>query len=135
MRSEKGFMLIDVLVGIAIIGIVAAGYLGAMTTSYRAAMTSDQMDTARVLAQGQMEYIKKQDYASSYPIDVSNMFKTNSNEFKDYPGYTIDAVYSDKWRIIPTIPAQRDSYIQAITIVIRHNDTIVTTLQDCKTKR
>jgi prepilin-type N-terminal cleavage/methylation domain-containing protein len=133
-RSEKGLSLIEVLVSLAIISVVAVGYLSAMTTSSRASIKADQMDTARTLAQGQMEYIKEQKFAASYTLDDA-VFNANSNEFKDYPGYTVGAVNTDRWRIVPSTPANRDALIQMISITIYFRDKAIFTLEDCKVKR
>jgi prepilin-type N-terminal cleavage/methylation domain-containing protein len=133
-RSEKGISLIEVVVALAVIGIVAVGFLSAMTTSSRAAIKADQMDTARTLAQSVLEYIKIQKFAPSYPLP-SDMFDSDSNEFKDYPGYTVGAVYTDKWQITPSTPAERDSLIQKINIAISFSDNLIYTLEDCKTRR
>jgi prepilin-type N-terminal cleavage/methylation domain-containing protein len=121
MKSEKGFSLIEVMVALALVGILAVGYLGALTTSIRSAILIDQMDTARVLAQSQMENVKKLNYATSgvyAPQAISDI---------DYPGYS--AV------IAATPAAERDNSIQAITVTIIYNGKSVTTLQDCKTNR
>jgi prepilin-type N-terminal cleavage/methylation domain-containing protein len=134
LRKENGFTLIEILVALTIIGIVAVGFLSAMTTSSRAAIKADQMDTARTLAQSVMEYIKEQKYASSYVLP-SAMFGSDSNEFLDYPGYTAGAIYTDAWRIVPATPSERDSLIQTITVTIYFGGKSVATLEDCKTKR
>jgi prepilin-type N-terminal cleavage/methylation domain-containing protein len=121
MRSQKGFSLIDVLVSMAIIGIVGVGLLSAMTTSSRAAIATDQMDTARVLAQSQMEYVKRLDFSSSGTYTPQAISST------DYPGYAA---------IITAAPAaERDGNIQKITVTITRNGNTITTLQDCKAKR
>ncbi len=119
---------------LAIAGIVAVGLFSAMTTSSRAAVKADQIDTARTLAQRVMEHIKVQKYASSYTLP-SDVFGSDSNEFLDYPGYTVGAVYTDAWRIVPVIPAERDALIQTVTVTIYFNGRAVSSLENCKTKR
>lgn len=117
MKSEKGFTLIEVLVGLTLISLLAVGYLSALTSSSTASIIIDRTDTARSLAQSQMEYIKKQPFASSYIQDAIPA---------EYTGYavTINAAQA----------AERDSLIQTITITVTHNGQTITTLQDCKTK-
>jgi prepilin-type N-terminal cleavage/methylation domain-containing protein len=126
MKSEKGFSLLEVLVAMALIGIVAVGCLAAMTNATKGAVTIDRIDTARALAQGQMEYAKKLPFAASYNPDPS-MVNPTTNEFIDYPGYVASISTGNA--------AQRDAFIQKITVTITHNGNIATTLDDCKAKR
>ncbi len=122
MRSEKGFSLIEVIVALAIIGVVAVGFLSALTSSSRAAASIDVMDTARTLAQGQIEYIKQQ------PFQATGVYQANDTLTAEYPGYSV------------TIPqasaaAQRDTFIQKITIIVSHAGKEVIRLEDFKVKR
>jgi type II secretory pathway pseudopilin PulG len=64
MKSEKGISLIEELVALAIIGLIAVLFLSTMDATYHGATNTKQMDTARVLAPGQMKYVKRSDYAS-----------------------------------------------------------------------
>jgi prepilin-type N-terminal cleavage/methylation domain-containing protein len=120
-RGEKGFALLEVLIAIAIIGVVAAGFLAAMNNATQGAQITDRIDTSRVIAQAQMEYIKTQPFRADgdYGIDTALMAQ--------YPGYSV----SD-----PTVEnaQDRDGLIQKITVTVIHDEKIVMTLQDCKTK-
>lgn len=122
MQSERGFTLIEVLVSLALIAVVAVGYLGAMVTSTKGAETTRQIDVSRALAEGQMEYIKHQPFATSYTPDPSMV--NGNNQFTDYPGYSVS--------ITVTNAAQRDANIQKITVAIAQNGINTTTLSDCK---
>jgi prepilin-type N-terminal cleavage/methylation domain-containing protein len=118
MKSEKGFSLIEILIALAIIGIVAVGYLSALTTSTRTAIFTDQKDTARILAQSQMEHVKQMPWPTSIPPTF-----TPAVIPADYPGYTA------------TIDAENvnyDSAIEKITVTIRSNGKVITTLEDYK---
>ena len=127
--NEKGFSLLEVLISLAIIGVVCAGLLGGMANSLKGANTIDQIDTARSLAEGQLEYIKKQPFAVSYAPDPA-MVTVSGNpitySFNGFSGYsaTITAVNA----------AQRDANIQKITVTIKHNGITATTLDGCKVK-
>ena len=63
-HKEKGLVLIEAIVALALIGIIAAGFLGAIGTSYKSTMLSVEMTTSESLARSQMESIKQQNYIS-----------------------------------------------------------------------
>lgn len=127
MRKQKGFALLEVLVAIALIGIVAAGYLGAMNNATQGAVKTDLMDTARTLAEGQMEYVKTQPFSLSceYARDPA-MYDSINNRFINYPGYSAT--------ISATAATQRDANIQKITVTILYKGSTVTSLTDCRVK-
>jgi prepilin-type N-terminal cleavage/methylation domain-containing protein len=124
-NNQRGFSLIEVLVAMIIISIVFAGLLGAMNGSTRVAVQKDRMDTARVLAEGQMEYVKKQPFSTTYLPDPTTYDSIN-NEFIYYPGYSAT---------ITAAPAvERNANIQKISIGIVCQGSTVATLDDCRVK-
>ena len=75
--KNRGLTLIEVLIAIALLGIIVVGSLGALSTTSKARFIRDERQTAKTLAESQMEYVKKLGYASSYapapiPIDYDN---------------------------------------------------------------
>jgi prepilin-type N-terminal cleavage/methylation domain-containing protein len=115
--KQNGFTLLDVLIALAIIGILSVGFMSALTNSSRAAIQTDQMDTGRTLAQMQMECIRKAEPADDYtPITIPQ------NQFPNYSA----AVYVEN--------VNYDSAIQKITVVISHNGKTVASLEDYKVK-
>ena len=62
-RSEKGFSLIEVVIAIALLGIVAVALLGGLSTASRAILTADERASAESLARTGMEYVRNQDYS------------------------------------------------------------------------
>jgi len=74
MKDEKGFTLIEVLVALAVLGVIGAAFLGSLATSSNVIFVVDEKATAESLARSQMEYTKKQDYDATnnppqYEID------------------------------------------------------------------
>jgi len=111
-KDEKGFNLMEVALAIALLGIVAVAYLGALATGSRAIMIADERATAESLARAQMEYVRQQSY------DADN----------NPPIYSTIPVIPDGYDI--TVSAERldpygdgttnDDGIQSITVLIEH---------------
>jgi prepilin-type N-terminal cleavage/methylation domain-containing protein len=59
-KSMKGFSLVEVLVAMAIMGAVGVDVLIALVTSSKSFVLTDTKETARNLAETQMEQIKSQ---------------------------------------------------------------------------
>ena len=115
MKSENGFSLIEVLISLALLGIIAVGFLSSLSTVSAVVLTADDRETAKNLAETQLEYVKGQVYATSYtPASIS----------PEYGSYTA---------MIDVEPLQ-DSNIQKITVTIKHNNKAVTKLEGYKVK-
>lgn len=113
----------------AVIGIVCVGLMGGMSNSLKGANTTDQIDTARALAEGELEYAKNQPFAASYTPDPTMVNASGSPvtyNFNDYPGYSATLTAANA--------AQRDANIQKITVTIKYNGVTATTLEGCKVK-
>lgn len=139
LKDEKGFSLIEVVIAIGLLGIIAAGFLGALGTASKVLFTADERETAKNLAESQMEYVKKQGYSTdqwSYQItdssrtalalgapswwDVDNPPLLSS----DYAGYSVqvsaqdfDADADGKLEL----PGD-DEHIRKITVKVSHHD-------------
>ena len=116
MKSEIGSSLIEAIVALALLGIIAVVFLGALATSSNTRAIADEHTSARILAESQMENVKKQTYAFSYEsVSIP----------AEYPGYsaTID------------VENLRNGNIQKITVTIRHNDRDTKTLESYKVNR
>jgi prepilin-type N-terminal cleavage/methylation domain-containing protein len=115
MKGEKGFSLIEVLVSLALLGIISVGFLSSLGTASAVTITTDKQETARNLAETQMEYVKSQAYDTSYataPIP------------DEYGGYTATI----------DVETLHDSNIQKITVTIERHGEEVTTLEGYKVR-
>ena len=63
-KNERGFSIVEVLVALALLGIIAVAFLGAMATASKAIFIADERATAESLARSQMEYVKNQSYST-----------------------------------------------------------------------
>ncbi len=120
--SEQGFSLIEVIVGVAILAALGVALLSSLTLATRVAMSTNTMETARDLAQAQMEYVQSQAYNDDNPEDYEGedyegpaFYDTLPDLENDYPGYyvKISASRIDKGNGIET-----DTGFQEITIIV-----------------
>ncbi len=103
------------LVAVAILGVTAVAFFSGFTTSSNLVVSVDERETAKNLAESQMEYVKNQVYAASYdPAPIPD----------EYVGYSANITVS-------TIDS-RDGNIQKLTVIIKHHDAEVTRLEGYK---
>jgi len=122
-------------VALALLGLIAAAFLGGLATTAQATFIADERATAESLARSQMEYVKNQDYIdySVDPHDVYNEITPPSGS-----GYSIDftAVPIDPDTGLPYEQTGgiffQDKDIQKITVTVEHNDNQVFTLEGYK---
>ena len=60
--GQKGTTLIEVLIAIAILGMIAVPFLTALSTSSRALIIADERTTAESLIRSEIEYVRSQEY-------------------------------------------------------------------------
>ena len=102
-RDEKGFSLIETVIAIALLGIIGIAFLSGLVTSSKTLFLTDERETAKNLAESQMEYVKNQGYLASYPAaPISG----------EYSGYSV-TIYTDNINL-------RDGNIQKIRVVVSH---------------
>lgn len=124
MKNERGFTLIGVVIAVAILGVIAAGFLGGLAGASRALFTADERTTANNLAESQMEDVKNQDY----------------DDTNDPPQYALLSDIPDGYGI--EVAAERldpegdgfddDDGIQKITVTIEHHGREIMILEDYK---
>ncbi|MEE9583210.1 MAG: type II secretion system protein [Dehalococcoidales bacterium] len=135
-KSEKGFALVEVLVALALTGIIATAFLLAISTSSKAILVADERTTAESLARSQMEDIKNEPYID-YSSDPHGVYTTTVTP----AGYTIS------FAVVPFDPGTgnpynevggifvRDDGIQKITVTVAHQGNDVITLEGYKVNR
>ena len=116
MRGERGAALVEALVALVILGIVSASFLGSLSTSSKTRVIADEHAAARILAESQMEDIKKRTYSFSYdPAPIP----------PDYADYSADVA----------VDTMRNGNIQKVTVTISHGGKDITQLESFKVNR
>jgi hypothetical protein len=106
-----------------LLGMLAVAFLGGLSASLKAFFLADELETARNIAEKQMEYVMELDYATSNqytPADIST----------DYPQYTVN----DPIIAVDMTPEGSNLNIQKVAITVYHNGKSepVITLEDYK---
>ncbi|MBI4295945.1 MAG: type II secretion system protein [Chloroflexi bacterium] len=122
-RRESGATLVEVLVALVILGAVGITFIGGIGLTSRATFITDQVSTAKSLAQSQMERAKSAVYvygATGYsPVDIPGG--------KDYSNYSVT---------IAAAPLHSpDDGIQRITVTVSYSGQDVVRLEDYKVDR
>lgn len=115
-NSQKGFLLIEILVGLALMGIIAVGFTNGLSTTFKGVTVSQERVTAESLAKSQIEYIKIQDYIPVAEYDPV----TNCYELIDIPADLVAAGYSVEINSPEAIISEVVE-LQRITIAIKRN--------------
>lgn len=118
--------MLEVLLSLALIGIIVAGILSALATSSRATITNDVQTTAQNLAEGQIEYVRSQQY------DGTN----------DPPQYQVladvPASYSVNCTAVRLDPegdgSDDDDGLQRITVTVNFHNITATTIEAYRVK-
>ncbi len=144
-KNERGFSLIEVIIALALLGIIAVAFLGAMATASKALFIADERTTAESLARSQMEYVKSQSYSTinvDWYYTVTDLGRSSSDPpdwwdtgdpgnppllSGNYAGYSVEASADED---------DDNVGIQMITVTVSHHDKPeVITLEGYKVKR
>jgi type II secretory pathway pseudopilin PulG len=118
MKNEKGYLLIEVIVSMALISLVGVSVLTALSASSKSLSVADEQTTARNLAESQLQDIRKQDYAAAYAPSAIPA---------EYAGYTTEINTSG---IIA-----RDGNVQKINVCVNHLGNEVLVLEGYRVNR
>lgn len=119
LKHERGFTLLESMVGLAILGIALVAVLAGMSTAVIAAKKADKRVTVESLATSQMEYTKSQVFQEA---------PATYQAFSPIPsGYSVSA------EAFP-IPGY-DGNIQKVVVTVTYEGQTVKTLEDIKVNR
>jgi prepilin-type N-terminal cleavage/methylation domain-containing protein len=113
--QELGMGLIEVLVALALLGIIGAAFLSATATTSTSRVTADEHASAKTLAESTMDSVKKMPFAATYNVTLPD----------EYTGYSINLTVEDI----------RTNDIQLLTVAIERRGHEIYALQDYKVTR
>ena len=116
MKRENGTSLLEVIVALALLGIIGVLFMGSAANSANARAAVDERASAKILAESIIDTVKKMDYDSSYEVTVPE-------EYEAYTANVTAAYLNDS------------SDIQKITVIISLGDKEILTLENYKVNR
>ena len=124
--------MLEVVIAIALLGIIAVSVLSALQTAALALISADRRATAESIARTQMEWVRYSDYdddlAEGHPeYDLDPQIETKLPT--DYPDYS---VVTTAIRLNKDVDPNNDDGIQEITVAVSHDGQVVVTLEDYK---
>ena len=122
MKSEKGFSLIEILVAVAILGLVAVTFLSGLATVIKGTVISNEQAIAESLVRVEAEYVKGcdyQPYPSVYPVNPELTIPSRWN----IPQPTVELVHAT------------DDGIQKVTITAEHDGEAILSIEIYKVER
>jgi len=129
-RGQKGFTLIETLVGLVIFVAIGVALMNGLFTGYKSLDISQEATYAEGLAKSQAEYIKDQDY-----ISVANYLTLGPYDVIDIPTELAAAGYSVEIHAVEQVDAPGSSgyELQGITIIVKHQGVTNLTLEFYRT--
>jgi prepilin-type N-terminal cleavage/methylation domain-containing protein len=120
LKTQRGMSLLEVLIALALLGIISVLFLGSAANSSRARFQADVRTSAKILAESVIESVKKADYSSNYTAAVNEALAPD-----EFQGYSVNL----------TAAYLESPDIQKITVDIFHGSTKVLTLENLKAHR
>ena len=122
----RGFTMIEVVIAIALIGLIAVAVMSALATASIALIIADERATAESLARSQLEYVKNS------PYDETNNPPEYSPDLTAVPdGYDVD-IDAIRLNPDPDNPPEDDDGIQKITVTVSRDGEVKVTLEGYK---
>lgn len=136
--DQKGQILIEVLVALAILGIVAVAFLTALTTTSVALIVADRKTTAESLTRTELEYIQNSDYwPHDFTYELPSGYPPWDTGHTLPSGYNTYSLVVDGFFVNPVTHQRQtaDDGIQKVTVEVYQQGQLVLTTSDYKTER
>jgi len=128
--GSAGFSLVEVLLAIALLGIISITVMGGLSTAFSVMMVGDERTTAESLARRQMEYVKSQGYqpASALNNNTATYQKIDAVP-ENYSLWSLNStgdlvadIVGIPWDSENNRPTDKDLGLQKIALVVTHRD-------------
>ena len=142
-KNQKGQTIIEVIIALAILGVVAVAFLGGLSTALHGVGIANERSTAQSLAQSQMEHVKSQGYYNATAPEYEAIYESIIAPANYYirglhrDGYIATAhnvTMRDNWYDftnediigVPwdpengSLPTDKDTDIQIVTVIVYH---------------
>lgn len=129
-RIESGMTLIEVLIAVALIGIIGAAIMMGLGTTSKVLIATDERSTAESLARSAMEEIKMQLYIhadedgeATYDVSIGAPgYSICSVSFEGDTQAVVEGIRGVPWSVENNEPSTSDNGLQKIELVIKHED-------------
>ena len=122
-NSQNGFILIEILVGLALLGLITVGILNGLSTTFKGIDVSQERVAAESLAKSQIEYIKVQRYIRI--ADYNPEYPATRYELVDVPADLVGAGYTVEINPPQTVISGNGTggfELQSITVAVKRSD-------------
>jgi len=126
--SSRGFTLIEVLLAIALLGVIAIAFMSALSTASTVLIIADERTTAESLARRQMEYVKSQGYRPESVVTdpiyqkIGGIPEGYSIWSVNRDGEIVEEIIGIPWDSENSKPVDTDKGLQKIALVLIHKD-------------
>jgi prepilin-type N-terminal cleavage/methylation domain-containing protein len=114
-KPARGFTLVEVLVAVALLSIVGVGLLVALSGASKVLLAANIRESARDLAQAQMENIQHQTYNTADPTGDIEFYAKMADLASRYPGYEVQILAE---RIDKGLGTVVDTGLQKVTVQV-----------------
>jgi len=114
MKSEKGITLLETVIALGLLAVIGVSFLSGLATTSSSRALAEERVNAKILAETQMENVKKQEYSDNYTLLTPD----------GYDGYSTNLTIEESYY-----------NLQKITVTIYHHTDEVFTLESLKVKR
>ena len=139
--NSRGLSLIEVIVSLALLGMISATFLGGLSSAYKVDILASERTNAESLTRSELEYVKDSTYwPFGFTYDIPGTpppWDAGHNTLDShYAGYSLNVACVP---IDPdtgeAFPAGVDHGIQLITAEVYHQDKLVLTTSSYKVSR